>query len=113
MNGGQSDLPGVPYWGIPVASSTPQPYERQVSSGPLLASAPDGLPPVNSDCSTPASARRRPLSPQDEASKSAPGARYGLTGRHRCSVPAQDHSAGDEQGLTARPSPSRSKWPRT
>src|SRR6056297_3260297 len=109
---GRPDLPGVPCWGIPVASSTPQPYERQMSNGPLLASAPDGLPPANPDCSTPASARRRPLSPQDEASKSASGARHGLTGRLRGSVPAEGHSAGSEQGLTARPSPSQNKRPR-
>src|SRR6056297_4059094 len=113
MNGGQPDLPGVPCRGIPVASSTPRPYERQVSSGPLLASAPDGLPPVNPDSGTPASARRGPLSPQDEASKSASGARYGLTGRLRNSAPAKDHSAGDEEGLTPRPSPFPTKRPVT
>jgi len=42
-------LPGVPTEGIPVASSTPRPVERQVSDGPLLASAPDGLSPTNHD----------------------------------------------------------------
>ena len=33
----------------------------------------------------------------------APEAPVGLTGRLRRSVPAKDHSAGSEQGLTARP----------
>jgi len=42
-------LPGVPAGGIPVAFSTPRPVERQVSGGPLLASAPDGLSPTNHD----------------------------------------------------------------
>src|SRR6056297_1352912 len=105
---GRPGLPGVPDRVVPGASSTPQPYERQMFGGPLLTSVPDGLPPINCDDDAPASVRRRPLSPQDEASASASGARPGLTGRARSSVPAQDHSAGEEQGLTARPSPSRS-----
>jgi len=42
-------LPGVPTGGIPIAFSTPRPVERQVSGGPLLASAPDGLSPINHD----------------------------------------------------------------
>jgi len=87
-------LPGVRAWGIPRASSTPRPCERQVSRGPLLASAPGGLPPVN-DTGTPLQAVQcRPLPPQDEASTLANGARARLHGRPRVSAPAEDHSAG-------------------
>jgi len=51
----------------------------------------------------PSSGRHGPLSPADEASTLALGARAGLTGRARCSVPAEDCLTGDERGLTARP----------
>ncbi len=45
--GGRPGLPGVPMRGIPVTFSTPRPFERQVSAGPLLASAPGGLSAIN------------------------------------------------------------------
>ncbi len=104
---GRSGLPGVPVRGIPVASSTPRSYERRTSDGGLLASAPDPVPPMNRDGSPLRTSDTKPLSPQDEVSTLAPGARTGLTGRARRSVPAKDSMAGYEQGLTARPSPPR------
>jgi len=67
-------LPGVPTGGIPVASSTPRPGERQVFGGPLLASAPDGLSPINRGEPSLRTAGHGPLSPTDEASMLASGA---------------------------------------
>ncbi|GGC60560.1 hypothetical protein GCM10007209_23280 [Haloferax sulfurifontis] len=46
-----------------------------------------------------------PLSPKDEVSTLASGARAGLTGRARVRSPLKTYFAGREQGLTARPSP--------
>jgi len=100
-----SGLPGVRTRVIPRASSTPRPYERRVSGDPLLASAPDGVSPINPTGSPLQASPWGPPPPQDEASKLACGARVRLTGRPRASVPAKDHIAGSEQGLTARPSP--------
>ncbi len=106
MNGGRSRSCRVfQTQGIPVASSTPRSTERLTSSGGLLASAPDPVPPANRcvtplRVSTPGRCPRwtrfrrwlpRPVSVRPDAS-----------GR---SVPAKDCLTGDEQGLTARPSP--------
>ena len=111
----------VPVRGVPLASSTPRPCGRQLSAGPLLTSVPDGLPAVNSDRASLQTPGRRPLPSQDEASTLACGARTGRARRTPDSVPAEDHSAGIERGLTARPSPLRrrrlplmgfsSRWP--
>ena len=98
MNGGDRDCPAF------------RPGESRLPSPPRDPSS-DRCPAVH--CSLPrlmgcrrltAMGRPRgPLSPTDEASLLAPGAPAGLTGRPRCSVPAKGHTAGDEQGLTARP----------
>jgi len=47
MNDGRQGLPGVPTRVVPVASSTPRPYERRASDGGLFASAPDPVPSTN------------------------------------------------------------------
>ena len=101
------DCLAVPVRGVPLASSTPRPCGRQLSAGPLLTSVPDGLPAVNSDRASLQTPGRRPLPSQDEASTLACGARTGRARRTPDSVPAEDHSAGIERGLTARPSPFR------
>jgi len=80
-------LPGVRMRVIPLASSTPRPSERRVSRDPLLASAPDGLSPVNRARPSLQMDSLGPPSPQDEASLLACRARVRLTGRSRCSVP--------------------------
>ena len=98
-------LPGVPARGSPRASSTPRSGERRLSGGPLLTSVPDGLPPINRGGSSLQTNSRGPPPPTDEASTLACGARAGRRGRTRNSAPAEDRSAGCEQGLTARPSP--------
>ena len=95
----------VPARGVPRASSTPRPCGRQLSTGPLLTSVPDGLPAVNRVRTSLQTSERGPLPSQDEASTLACGARTGWARRTPDSVPAEDHSAGDERGLTARPSP--------
>jgi len=59
-----------------------------VSEGPLLASAPDGVPSINRGRASLQTRRRGPPSPQDEASTLARGAHARLTGRPRCSAPA-------------------------
>jgi len=99
MNGGQAGWPGVPTWGIPVAFSTPTRRERRASGGGLLASAPDPVSPTNRDGPLLRAGVVGPLSPADEASTLALGARAGQTGRARCSVPAKDYLTGDERGL--------------
>ena len=95
----------VPVRGVPRASSTPRPCGRQLSAGPLLTSVPDGLPAVNPDRASLQTPGRGPLPSQDEASTLACRARTGRARRTPDSVPAEDHSAGGERGLTARPSP--------
>ncbi len=105
MNGWTARLPGVPTWGIPVASSTPRSLERRTSDGPLLASAPGGVPPMNRANPSLRKGYAEPLSPKDEVSTLASGARAGLTGRARVRSPLKTYFAGEEQGLTARPSP--------
>ncbi len=96
----------VPARGVPRASSTPRPCGRQLSAGPLLTSVPGGLPAVNPGRASLQTPDRGPLPSQDEASTLACGARTGRARRTPDSAPAEDHSAGDERGLTARPSPS-------
>jgi hypothetical protein len=97
--------PGRSIRGVPRASSTPQPCGRQLSAGPLLTSVPGGFPAVNRARTSLQTPARGPLPSQDEASTLACGARTGWPGRAPDSVPAKDHSAGCERGLTARPSP--------
>lgn len=105
MNGWTARLPGVPAWGISVASSTPRSLERRTSDGPLLAPAPGGVPPTNRANPSLRKGYTEPLSPRDEVSTLASEARAGLTGRARFWSPLKTYFAGREQGLTARPSP--------
>ena len=65
---GRPRLPGVPVGGVPLASSTPRPCERQVSEGPLLASAPGGVTSITRATTPLQACARGPLPPQDEAS---------------------------------------------